>query len=234
MLSSNKLYESGLGDRLADQAYHPKHITKFLHEELRIMNSIEGSKDLLIEVGCMHGLYLDWAIAHKKYYIGIDIVERYIETGRRTVARLGLSNDIYQFIVGDAEDLADVISQQQVPVAHDRCLLFFPFNSFGNMQDAERVITSLKRCEMPFYISSYQTTQFATDCRHEYYTLCGYKDVHYFPTEKGICFLSSDGLHSMAYYPGYLKSLCEVHGLTIDYRETQPFNVSYTRGVSIG
>lgn len=229
MLSVNEFYENGLGDRLANPLYHPRVITEFLQEELRIVNSIQSSIDLLIEVGCMHGRYLDWAITHKKLYIGIDLVQRYIEAGRRAVAERGLSKEIYQFVAGNAEEMARLLGQQHLHIEHDRCLLLFPFNSFGNMLDEERVIASLRECELPFFISSYQTTEYATACRKEYYTRCGYKDVRFLNTEKGIYFSSSDGLHSIAYYPKYLQKLFDDHKLLITIEPTPPINVSYMK-----
>lgn len=231
MLASTTFYENGLGDRLADPSKHPQNIIKFLQVEQQALDSITSSIDLTIEVGCMYGLHLDWAISQKKRYLGIDIVERYIVAGRQMVAKRGLSQEDYRFVVGDAEELAHVLEQQHL--GSERSLLFFPFNSFGNMLHVERVIASLHESNLPFLISSYQTTEDATKSREEYYTRCGYKDIRYSNSEKGVCFSSLDGLYSIAYHPAYLRKLCSDHNLTIEVTLTQPINMFYTRDIHL-
>lgn len=229
MVSTNDFYENGLGDRFVDSLYQSEGIKQFLREELNMINAFQNSIDLLIEVGCMHGLHLDWAIAHQKAYLGFDLVKRYIDMGRQSVAKKGLSKQKYRFIVGNAEKIAHLMQQQHVSIAPDRCLLFFPFNSFGNMQHAERVIASLQRSNLPFVISSYQTSEAATMCRYEYYTGCGYKNLLYSNTEKGVCFSSTDGFWSIAYHPTYLIELFKTKDLSIEALEVPLSNVFYQK-----
>ena len=228
MPSSYDFYIHGLGDRLADPTCHPAGITAFLEEEQRIVNLAQHSFDQLIEVGCMNGRYLDWAIDHRKSYLGIDIVKQYIEEGRQTVIRRALSPQTYQFVIGDAEEIDHVIIEDHLRAERDRCLLLFPFNSFGNMEHVEQVLVALRHINLPFFISSYQTTDYAAACRHEYFKRCGYKDICISSTEQGVLFTSSDGLHSLAYYPEYLLKICREHELAVTATLTSKINVTYT------
>lgn len=234
MLAPDKFYESGPGDRLAVSSNHPQKIREFLQVEEKALDSIADSIDLLIEVGCMQGLHLDWAFAHEKSYLGIDIVKRYIQAGEKKVAQSGLSKERYRFIVGNGEEIGHLIHEQKLQAERERCLLFFPFNSFGNMQNVERVIASLRESELSFLISTYQTNDSATKSRDEYYKRCGYQDVRFTLTEQGVCFSSSDGLHSIAYQPDYLKKLFAEQNLSINITLTHPINIFYTRDIHSG
>ena len=228
MASSYDFYIHGLGDQLANPACHPAGITAFLEEEQRIVSLIQHSFDQLIEVGCMNGRYLDWAIDHEKSYLGVDIVKQYIEEGRQTVIRRMLSSQTYQFVLGDAEEIDYVVLDDHLQAKRDRCLLLFPFNSFGNMEHVEKVLAALRHINLPFFISSYQTTDYALACRHEYFKRCGYQDIEVSSTEQGILFTSSDGLHSLAYYPEYLLKLFREHDLAVTATLSSRINVTYT------
>ena len=171
--------------------------------------------DLLVEIGCMHGRYLNWAIQHQKRYIGLDIVTRYIESGRSTVVKLALPSEAYQFILGRAEEVSKIVHPNEYGILPNRCLLWFPFNSFGNTENSLLVLQELKRANLPFCISSYQTTERATSSREQYYCACGYRNIQVAKNEQGICFFSPDGLRSMAYHPEYLQHLCVLCGLQI-------------------
>jgi hypothetical protein len=83
------------------------------------------------------------------------------------------------------------------------------------MAEATQVISALRESQLPFLISSYQTTEHSTDCRWEYYARCGYKDIRMSSDEKGVCFSSSDGLQSIAYHPEYMHNVCNDHGLAV-------------------
>lgn len=228
MQSTQQFYACGLGDRLLDPMRYPAEIVEYLQEEERIVTTIEDSFDLLIEVGCVYGRYLDWAIAHKKSYIGIDIVERYVQDGRQILINRQLPTDTFSFIVGDAETLGQIIQSDQLPVEPHRCLLLFPFNSFGNMSSAERVLQSLRTCNLPFIISSYQTTDYANASRHKYYESCEYRGMHMYHSEKGVRFTSPDGLNAIAYRIDYLLSLLSDHEHTAKCLCTMNINAIYT------
>jgi len=211
---SKLFYESGHGDRLIDESCYPGEIEDFLREEENILNSLLPAMGLLIEVGCMHGRYLDWAIAKGISYLGIDVVPRYIEEGKARLRSLGLLDSSYRLCLGDARELASVMDQEQFAIAPGRSLMLFPFNSFGNMVEHERVIQSLARAERPFFISSYETDAFAIACRKKYYEGCGYSKVQAQSDDQGVRFSSPEGLETVAYHKDYLLKLLRRTGIT--------------------
>ncbi len=223
-LSTKSFYESGCGDSLIDSALLPDEINNFLKEEESILFSFADSFCLLIEIGCMHGRYLEWAVTKGKFYTGIDIVRRFIEQGRRRIIELGLSLG-YQLIEGAAEDIVNLIPVRRL--RNKKCLLFFPFNSFGNMEDAGPIISALKTSELPFFISSYQTTAMANECRRDYYDRCGYKNLKRRIDNKGVYFCSDDGLGTIAYHPSYIKRVCNEWGLPMRSMSFSTIGMAY-------
>lgn len=176
----------------------------------------------------MYGRYLRWAIEQGKCYLGLDIVPRYVEAGRKTVIKLGLSPQHYQFVLGGAEEIAKLVKPKQLLVEPQRCLLLFPFNSFGNILNPSPVVTGLRESGLPFLISSYSTTAEATACREQYYRNCGYHELHLFEDERGVHFVSPDGLHSIAFHLKYLQKLCAVNGITVEAVPFSKIGVAYT------
>jgi hypothetical protein len=63
----------------------------FLKQEEHLVSAVADGIDTPIEVGCMHGRNVDWAVKHKKSYFDLDQVHRYIRTGRQEAAQRGLS-----------------------------------------------------------------------------------------------------------------------------------------------
>ena len=213
MAKIKDFYESGKGDRLIDPLLFPEEIKQFLVGEKRILEALRGLFDLLVEVGSMYGRYLKWAVENSKCYLGIDIVQRYIKDGKRIVAKLQLDPDKYRFMLGGAEKITDLVKPSEWNIAPDKCLLFFPFNSFGNMENPVVVIKSIKKSGLPFLISTYGTSQEINAYREQYYRNCGYAEILCVQDEKGVRFTSPDGLSSIAYHPNYLRGLFVSNGL---------------------
>lgn len=213
-------YMNGYGDRFIDATYYTTKILQFFKEERELLDRFSSSIDVLIEVGCMHGRYLNWTIENNKHYIGIDRVDDYINQGQQLLLNQGLSFKKYQFIKGDARELSTLI--HPLKSTGVRAMILFPFNCFGNIIDFQRVITNLEECSFSFIISSYQTSQDATLCRYEYYHACGYSQLQISHDEDGVCITSAEGLHSMAYQPEFLQRAFHKHGLHI---QTIPFSL---------
>lgn len=207
MNKKEDFYGNGQGDRLIDPLFYPKGIKLFLEDEEKLLKSLAPFFDLLIEVGCMHGRYLCWAIRRKKSYIGIDVVERYISAGKQRLGELKMPSDQCRFVLGGAEDIADIIHPNDLGVDVGRCLAFFPFNSFGNMPNSKPVMKSLAQSELPFCISSYRISQKATECRKRYYENCGYGRIKTSRRRNGVRFSSPDGLSTIAYDPTFLRGM---------------------------
>ncbi len=233
MLSTRTFFETTLADRLMDPECFSTEIKEYLKEEQSMVNSSEGFIDLLIEVGCMNGRYLDWAVKHKKRYIGIDIVARHISAGRKTVLERGLSADSCQFLLGDAEEISQLVRPERLMVDRSRCLLLFPFNCFGNVLNVKRLMESLQETGLPFLISSYQLSEYATACRFEYYRRCGYREINVFRDEVGVSFLSSDGLKTTAYDPEHLQQLFSAYDIPVKVISWSNLNLAYVRDTAV-
>jgi hypothetical protein len=206
-------YASGLGDRLIDSETFPLTILGFLQGEEAVLRVISRDVDTLIEVGCMEGRWLEWAMEMRKRYVGIDVVSRYIQECLSRIARMNLSSDQCQCMLGSATDLESLKSCWSSSV---HPLVFFPFNSFGNMEDPCAVIESLRKSGMPFLVSSYDTSAYATACRLEYYANCQYGDLQCVENDRGVLFHSPDGLHSFAYHEDFLLHEFRKRGLGVE------------------
>ncbi len=226
-LSVRSFYDKGGGDSLVNPSFFSPEVRHFLRTEEAILCSIIDFFDLLIEVGCMHGRYLEWAMEKRKMYVGIDIVARFIEEGRRRVLLAKKSPADYGFVEGNAEKISQAIFFEKLRTEKDRSLLFFPFNSFGNMKSVEAVILSIKSAGAPFLISSYQTTKRANTIRAEYYKRCGQDNLECKADEEGVCFYSADGLRSIAYHPSYLQRLFRENNLNVAIMFSPPLGVFY-------
>ena len=221
-------YKNGLGDRLIDPSFYPPEIKQFLIDERKILDSLSSKIDLLIEVGCMQGRYLEWAILQNKYYLGIDIVLRYIKAGQKIVKTLELPVEQYQFKCGSAENIAELVKSKKSSIPPERCLIFFPFNSFGNMENPIPIIKSLKKSNLPFIISTYPITKEVTSIRERYYKNCKYSQLRQLKSKQGITFVSSDGLNSISYDPIYLKNIFSLNNITIKSISFSKVGIIYT------
>jgi len=228
MAEIKDFYESGKGDRLIDSLLFPEEIKQFLICEKRILDSLADSFDLLVEVGSMYGRYLKWAVENGKRYFGIDVVERYIEAGRKIVLDSQLDPARYRFVLSGAENVAELVITHEWSIKPNRCILFFPFNSFGNMNDPLTVIRGVRKSGLPFLISTYGTSKEINICREKYYRNCGYSEIVGIEDEKGVRFVSPDGLSTIAYHPDYLQEIFTVNSLKAVIVHFSQIGVAYT------
>lgn len=218
-------YAGGAGDLLIDDSRYPPVIEDFLRAERALLDSLAGEFDFLVEVGCMHGRHLDWAATRGKRYLGLDVVPRYVETGRKEAERRGLSPVDYRFILGPAERAHEFLRRQRVPP--QRALLFFPFNSIGNMEEAGPVIAAISVSGARFLVSSYRVTARASQGRLEYYERCGYRDIEEVRDSKAVWFLSPDGLRTAAWRPRYVRELCARKGIPVRFNPFSEIGLAY-------
>lgn len=227
MNRARDFYGSGLGDRLIDEPNLPTAIRLFLVEERRFLERVAGTAEALIEVGCMHGRHLDWCVRRRIRYVGIDVIPRYIELGQRTVRLAHLDADAYRFVLGEAEELDRLVGRESSR-EKETSLIFFPFNSFGNVDNPVLVAKSLAVVGCPFFVSTYLTTENANRERARYYQSCQYNSIRSEVTEHGIRFVSLDGLNSMAYHPEYLRRVWADAGLTVAVVTFGEIGVAYS------
>jgi hypothetical protein len=207
MMSTQAFYALGAGDRLIDTSLLPARVQEFLDGELRALARLAPGFDVLVEAGSMHGLHLDWAAGHGKGYVGIDVVERYIEAGRQRVADLNLPAQRYRFMCIGAERLPEVARPPGAAVA------FFPFNSFGNMDDPFAVLDAVAISGLRFLISSYGTDARSTEIRLEYYKACGFTELEMREDFQGVRFTTPGGLNTIAFHKDYLLGRMAERGL---------------------
>ena len=206
-------YASGLGDRLVDENRYSASIRHFLSAEKELLDVAQASFETLVEVGCMDGRYLRWAIASGKSYLGVEPVSRYAAAARRKIARLGGDRSRYRAVRGSAESLDGILAAETTGT--EPALVFFPFNSFGNARDPRPILRALANIGQPVLISSYRTTAMATLSRQRYYERCAYRRLRKETSSQGIRFVTDEGLNSMAYEPEFLCTLAADTGLDL-------------------
>ncbi|MFF5265349.1 hypothetical protein ACFY4C_41245 [Actinomadura viridis] len=219
---THDFYAGGAGDRLVDPDLYPPRIHELVGEEAGLLDALLPGLGRLVEVGSMEGLHLDWAVARRTGYLGLDIVERYVRAGRRRVADLGLPPGRYGFRVCGAEHIARLGLS---PEGGD--LAFFPFNSFGNITDLAGAVNGLAAARLPFVISSYRVSAEATRHREEYYRACRYRDVAVERDDRGVRFTSPDGLDTIAYDPAFLVEVFAARGIEVRPVEFGEIGLAY-------
>lgn len=223
MAEDPTLYASGIGDRLIDAARYPVEIRKFLESEADALERLAGTFDRLVEVGAMEGRHVDWALARDKRYIGIDATRKYVEAGVAQLRERKLPKDRFSLLHARAEEL------HRLPELRDktRSLLFFPFNSIGNMDELGAVLRSLAAVGMPYLISTYTTSEEATNARASYYANCAFDGLRRSDDERGVCFRSCDGLCSIAFNHDYFLRVCRINALAVESVRLGAFGVAY-------
>lgn len=218
-------YGSGAGDMLIDPTRFPAEIHAFLQQESCILDALTSAFSTLIEVGCMHGRFLEWGILKGKRYLGIDPVARYINEACARIQSLKIPCGDAQAVCDGVENLAQIVHTHRIDP--QSALVFFPFNSIGNMPDIRTVFAALKTAGACFMISTYRTSKKATSARKKYYVQCGYQEVKLATTEQGVCFTSQDGLCTWAYHPEYLHRVGKEIGLPMHSQRFGEIGITY-------
>ncbi len=222
MCSAKTFYASGGGDLLIDSSNYPPDIVDYLEGESKLLSEMQDQFDRLAEVGCMEGRHIAWCLKHRKKYLGLDIVSRYIASGRTMLLSNGLKPPDYRMEEVSAERLHSLGG-----ILSERLLFFFPFNSFGNMENQLAVLDSIRKTKKSFLICSYRTTDDINTVRRAYYNNCGYSDIQETMSDEGIRFASTDGLDTMAYHPEYLRKQCEKMGMKLRVIDFSKIGIAY-------
>ncbi len=219
-------YESGFGDRLVDPANYPVEIVDFLKDERRALAEALVHADTLIEVGAMDGLSLE--VLHTfpaVAYVGIEPALRYVRAGNQRLKRMG--QDIRRrarFIHADATSLSGIGAR-----IRGAPLVFFPFNSFGNIGDIKPVADVLASAGFSFAISSYMQTEHALEVRRRYYAACGYDELRFEQYTEGQRFMSREGFCSWAYSDEHLIRTFSECGVTVTFQRVG-LDIQFVRG----
>jgi hypothetical protein len=204
----NNIYMTEQGLELINDSNYPYPVVEFLNEERKYLQSVIGHYDVLLEVGCMTGRHLAWAMKNNVYYMGVDVVEHYLVEARKKACDLGMPLSKYKFVNWNAESIDGVLNEYDLRKFNsNRILIFFPFNCFGNISNISNVINSLKKSGCHYLISTYKTDESTSKSRLDYYKNCEYKSLSSRTNEEGVVFTSQEGFKSVAYHPHWLKDL---------------------------
>lgn len=220
-------YGSEDGDKLIDKRNYPLSIKNYLEEEKQILNNCIKNYDVLIEVGCMVARNIQIAILNKIKYIGIDIISDYINLANQIVKRRDLTSTCEVLCI-NAEKLDDILQKSKLIKKCYNPLFFFPFNSFGNINDHICTLKSIKKIRnASFIIFTYKTDENATDERLKYYSKCNYRNLTVKHENIGIRFIADNGLDSIAYNEKYLENIIKNIDLQVETKEFSKIGIAY-------
>lgn len=220
-------YGSESGNRLIDENNYPLSIKKYLETEKQILNKYIKDYDIIIEVGCMVARNIQIAVLNKKKYIGVDIVPEYIKLANEVIKKRNLS-DTCELLCINAEALDDILHKSKLIKNCYNPLFFFPFNSFGNIDNQVCTLKSLKKIKgATFIIFSYKTDVDTTNERLKYYGNCNYDNLIVRKEDIGIRCVATNGLNSMAYNEDYLVNCIENMDMQIETREFSEIGMAF-------
>jgi hypothetical protein len=222
-------YTSSIGNNIMEKKCFPEEINQYLESEKRSLESFIDKYNLFVEIGCVKGRHLKWALNKGKYYVGIDIVDRHILDATKQASSLNLDSNQYKFICGRAENFHTILNNlsntNYTPTRNS--LTYFPFNILGNIENFNRLIMNLKDSNVNFYMSSFKTDEFSTKVRKKYYTQCGCSNLIEIQDDTGIRFKSQEGLDTIAYFPDWLNKRFLDIGIKIKVYELSKIGVAY-------
>jgi hypothetical protein len=182
--SVENVYDTVIGEALMDDINYPDSIIKFIAAEKEIAAYVSESFSTLVELGCHTGFYTQLAIERGLKYIGVDSTLKSIELAR---IQFGESPQV-SFHCENAFSALGTMLWDGVP----KPLLFFPFNSFGNiytdLQKAKEVFTH----NIPVLVSLFKTDDTATSARLSYYERSGLQNLRTIDGDDTVC-VSADG-----------------------------------------
>lgn len=220
-------YGTDNGNRLVNETNYPQSIKDYLEKEGEILNQEVKKHDIIIEVGCMEARNMEVAIRNGKKYIGIDIVSEYIDIANRIAKQRNLQ-ETCEFLCIDAEKLDDILKKSDLLKKSQTPLFFFPFNSFGNMSNFDRVIKSIGNIKnSDFILFTYQTDDKSTTERFKYYDNCNYSNLKVNYEKNGVRFTADDGLNSMAYDENFLNDWIKKIGLNLETKIFSDIGIAY-------
>lgn len=221
-------YESSVGNNIMNQKCFSEEIDQYLENEKRFFEIIISKFNYLVEIGCVKGRHLQWALERGKYYIGIDIVNNHILDAIEIASSLKLDCKKYNFVCERAENFLAVLNNLNRNY-EQRCatLTYFPFNILGNIENLEQTIMNLNISNVEFYISSFKTDSFSSRIRREYYNNCGCEDITEIKDDTGIRFISKEGLNTIAYHPNWLNKKFFDMGIKIKTHEISKVGIVY-------
>lgn len=192
------IYTNGTGDSLIDDERLPVLMRRYLAWERSHLRRLLKGHACLVEVGCMTGRHVLDASERGIQYIGIDVSLQYIKRAR---ARWR-GHKHTEFHCADAVDLREVLLSTEL---EEPALVFYPFNSIGNMECVDAALDAIHKASRTFLIGTYGTSKWATAKRIDYYRNCGFSRVRARRESDGIRCIDPSGLNSMAYFDVFFR-----------------------------
>lgn len=209
------IYKSGLGDNLMNPVFFTEAVRQYLKGEEELLVSLSTSYDTIIEIGCTAGRYAEAITRLGKDYVGIDIADHHI----LRAAHLHKGNEKASFLCDDAHNLEAILNAAEASSRNP--LVFFPFNSFGNLGNGYVILEILMKMSIPFAIFTYATDQATTGERKTYYKASGFKSLILEEEGSGVRFIDQSGLNTIAYSASWFER--SFSSLQLPYRCT-PFS----------
>ena len=147
-------------------------------------------------------------------YLGIDISPTALA---KASANLQVAKDIYSY-QGEARLLTgDVCSIGSLGLdkftESSKTLVVLPFNLFGIISCAEKLVDHLHALGFDILIFSYQRSSKVDKARAEYYKKCGFVNIQRVTVRgAGVLFTDHKELHSYAYHPTNILNLMKEVG----------------------
>lgn len=204
-------FYAGIGQRLIDTDCYPVEIIEHLYEEKATLKTLleNSDYDTAVEVGCMDGtMHMDICIETKVNYVGIDLIEKSTRVLQEKLAKIGYSkHTLVQAL--DVLNIADIAVE--INKFGRNVLVFFPFNSFGNLAFAEKAVDAIIACGYDIAVLTYRDDKHTTQVRHKYYSNCEYQNLTCSQDDKGIRFSATQGLNTYAYSKVWMNRLAQQH-----------------------
>ncbi|ACE83331.1 hypothetical protein [Cellvibrio japonicus] len=223
-------YDS-FGDSLVDSSNFSNDIESYLVLEDKMVNSIlgNGNYSCLVEVGCMEGRSIYLAESHQISYCGIDIVKRYIEKANIAIRESKIEKHGHAKLLSAYDLNFDTVPE----LLNKSCLVYFPFNCFGNIPDFKRIKNVICNLNADIFISTYQTNACAHRARSDYYKKSGYSEIQCNFTDEGVRFSSKENLNTIAYELNFLLESLNVNSRKVTiYDEGKIFRGIYIQAPS--
>jgi hypothetical protein len=220
-------FYSGVGQVLIDPGVYPVEIVEHLTaEKLALKRLIEnGGYDTVVEVGCMDGtMHLDVCTDSLVNYVGIDLIEEgtIVLQDKLTASGYPKHSIVKALDVLNIADIAD-----DIKVFAKKVLVFFPFNSFGNLEFPGKAVAAISSCDFDIAVLTYLNDQHTNDVRFQYYSNCEYQELSCSSDEKGIQFSATQGLNSYAYSGDWIEQLAQVHNSALSFEKMGKIGCCY-------
>lgn len=205
------------GQKLIDVELYPEKIHQHLNDEKATLVNIirNGNYDTVVEVGCMDGtMHLDVCKLCDVNYVGLDLVEHSVELLNQKLMESGCHGQY----IAKALDVINIDSiAPDINEISRKVLVFFPFNSFGNLDHPKEVLSVIRSCDYDAVVLTYLTDDNSANVRMEYYSNCGYSNLELSKSNEGDLFSSAQGLRSYAYSYDWFQNVADENSYKVKF-----------------